>query len=134
LSTFWGKPILRSFLIRRKYGNIKKAYLWEHKGLRGTAACEIEGVAVKGQRLEAPSAISKFRGPVRARILGEAAAIKFEISVIDGYNAVKVAESIQRSVKSAVQNMTGFTVTKVDVNIAGISYNMENESPAAEEN
>ena len=99
-----------------------------------TAACEIEGVAVKGQRLEAPSAISKFRGPVRARILGEAAAIKFEISVIDGYNAVKVAESIQRSVKSAVQNMTGFTVTKVDGNIAGISYNTENESPAAEEN
>jgi len=99
-----------------------------------TAACVIEGVAVKGQRLEAPSAISKFRCPVRARILGEAAAIKFEISVIDGYNAVKVAESIQRSVKSAVQNMTGFTVTKVDVNIAGISYNTENESPAAEEN
>lgn len=99
-----------------------------------TAACEIEGVAVKGQRLEAPSAMSKFRGPVRARTLGEAATIKFDISVIDGYNAVKVAESIQRSVKSAVQNMTGFTVTKVDVNIAGISYNKENESPAAEEN
>ncbi len=30
--------------------------------------------------------------------------------------------------------MTGFTVTKVDVNIAGISYNTENESSAAEEN
>lgn len=87
-----------------------------------TAACEIEGVAAKGQRLEAPSALSRFRGPVRARILGEAAAIKFDISVIDGYNAVKVAESIQHSVKSAVQNMTGFTVTKVDVNIAGVSY------------
>ncbi len=99
-----------------------------------TAACEIEGVAVKGQRLEAPSAMSKFRGPVRARILGEAAVIRFDISVMDGYNAVKVAESIQRSVKSAVQNMTGFTVTKVDVNIAGISYNKENESPDAEEN
>lgn len=97
-----------------------------------TAACEIEGVAVRGQRLEPPSAMSKLRGPVRARILGEAAAIKFDISVIDGYNAVKVAESIQRSVKSAVQNMTGFTVTKVDVNIAGVSYK-EKEKPAAEE-
>lgn len=93
-----------------------------------TAACEIEGVAVKGQRLEAPS---KFRGPVRARILGEAAAIKFDISVVDGYNAVEVAESIQHSVKSAVQNMTGFTVTKVDVNIAGISYK-EKETAAKE--
>ncbi len=98
-----------------------------------TAACEIEGVASKGQRLEAPSAISRFRGPVRARILGEAAAIRFDISVVDGYNAVSVAESVQRSVKSAVQNMTGFTVTKVDVNIAGISYDKGNEAPAAEE-
>ncbi|MDE7362439.1 MAG: Asp23/Gls24 family envelope stress response protein [Oscillospiraceae bacterium] len=97
-----------------------------------TAACEIEGVAVKGQRLEASSALSKFRGPVRARILGEAAAIKFDISVIDGYNAVKVAESIQHSVKSAVQNMTGFTVTKVDVNIAGVSYR-ESERLSADE-
>ena len=96
-----------------------------------TAACEIDGVAVRGQRLEAPYALSKFRGPVRARILGEAAAIKFDIAVVDGYNAVEVAESIQRSVKSAVQNMTGFTVTKVDVNIAGISYK-ENEIPAKE--
>lgn len=95
-----------------------------------TAACEIDGVAVKGQRLEAPSALAKFRGPVRARILGEAAAIKFDISVIDGFNAVKVAESIQHSVKSAVQNMTGFTVTKVDVNIAGVSYR---EPSAADE-
>ncbi|MCM1166554.1 MAG: Asp23/Gls24 family envelope stress response protein [Lachnospiraceae bacterium] len=98
-----------------------------------TAACEIEGVASKGQRLEPPSAMARLRGPVRARILGEAAAIKFDISVVDGYNAVKVAESIQRSVKSAVQNMTGFTVTKVDVNIAGVSYG-ENDGAAAEQN
>lgn len=87
-----------------------------------TAACEIEGVAVVNDHLVPPSTISKFRGPVRVKVNGEAAAIKFEVSVLDGYNAVKVAESIQRSVKSAVQNMTGFTVTKVDVNITGVSF------------
>lgn len=97
-----------------------------------TAACEIEGVAVKGQHLDAPTAMSKFRGPVRARILGEAAAIKFDILVIDGYNAVDVAENIQRSVKSAVQNMTGFTVTKVDVNVSGVRFE-ESDTPAAED-
>ncbi len=87
-----------------------------------TAACEIEGTAVCGQRLESSKAFSKIRGAVRARILGESAAIHIDLSVIDGYNAVKVAESVQRSVKSAVQNMTGFTVTKVNVNVVGVSF------------
>ena len=35
---------------------------------------------------------------------------------------MKAAESVQKSVKSAVQNMTGFTVTKVDIGIAGVSF------------
>lgn len=87
-----------------------------------TAACEIEGTAVNGQRLASPTTLSKLRGAVRARILGESAAIHIDISVIDGYNAVTVAESVQRSVKSAVQNMTGFTVTKVNVNVVGVSF------------
>lgn len=87
-----------------------------------TAVCEIEGVAVKGQRLETTGAMSKLRGPVRARIVGESAAIHVDISVLDGYNAVDVAEGVQRSVKSAVQNMTGFTVTKVNVDVVGVSF------------
>ncbi len=87
-----------------------------------TAACEIEGAAVKGQRLETIGTMSKLRGPVRARIIGESAAIHVDICVVDGYNAVTVAEGIQRSVKSAVQNMTGFTVTKVNVNVVGVSF------------
>ena len=87
-----------------------------------TAACEIEGTAVSGQRLKLPTTLSKIRGAVRARILGESAAIHIDIAVIDGYNAVTVAESVQESVKSAVQNMTGFTVTKVNVNVVGVSF------------
>ena len=87
-----------------------------------TAACEIEGTAVTGQRLKLPTALSKLRGAVRAKISGESAAIIVDISVIDGYNAMTVAENVQESVKSAVQNMTGFAVTKVNVNVVGISF------------
>lgn len=87
-----------------------------------TAACEIEGAAVVNNHLLPTSTMSKLRGPVRVKVNGESASIRFDIAVVDGYNAVKVAEDIQRSVKSAVQNMTGFTVTKVDVNIAGVSF------------
>lgn len=87
-----------------------------------TAACEIEGVAVVNNHLMIASKLSKFSGPVRVKANGGLATIKFDIAVIEGYNAVKVAEDIQRSVKSAVQNMTGFTVTKVDVNVAGVCF------------
>ncbi len=83
-----------------------------------TAACEIDGVDIKGSK---SSPIPK-RAPVCARILGEAAAIRMDVNIVEGFNAVKVAESVQKSVKSAVQNMTGFTVTKVDVNIMGVCY------------
>lgn len=83
-----------------------------------TAAGEIEGVDVGGNR---PNAAVK-KSPVRAKVIGEAAAIRMNINILDGFNAVTVAEGVQRSVKSAVQNMTGFTVTKVDVNIMGVSY------------
>lgn len=97
-----------------------------------TAACEIEGVAVVNNHLMPPLTISKFRGPVRVRANGEAAAIKFDIAVLDGHNAVKVAEDVQRSVKSAVQNMTGFTVTKVDVNVAGVCFKSDDTANGIE--
>lgn len=83
-----------------------------------TAASEIDGIDIKHNK----SASAVRLVPVRAKILGEAAAIRMDVNIIEGFNAVKVAEAVQKSVKSAVQNMTGFTVTKVDVNIMGVCY------------
>ncbi len=93
-----------------------------------TAALEIEGV--KFRPADSEDALSKLmrKSPVRAKISGETAAIKLEIFIEEGYNAVKAAENVQKSVKSAVQNMTGFTVTKVDVGIAGVSFKDEEDS------
>lgn len=94
-----------------------------------TAACEIEGVVSDGNRLAVSGARSKLLGAVRAHLLGETASLSIELIVLEGYNAVNVAESVQRSVKSAIQNMTGFTVTKVDVDIVGIKF-MNGNAPA----
>lgn len=93
--------------------------------IAGTAALEIEGVSLRPA--ESGDAIAKLTGksPVRARISGETAAIKLEVFIDEGYNAVKAAESVQKSVKSAVQNMTGFTVTKVDVSVVGVCFKDE---------
>lgn len=87
-----------------------------------TAALEIDGVSFAQN--DADAAIARLTGkiPVRAKTFGETAAIKLDIFIDEGVNAVKAAEAVQKSVKSAVQNMTGFTVTKVDVKIAGVSF------------
>ena len=91
------------------------------------AAMEIVGVSVKGQHLdtqENPLLIAnKFITPIRARLTGEAAEIDISIVVISGYKAVSVAEAVQKSVKSAVQNMTGIAVSKVNVRITGVRLN-----------
>ena len=42
-----------------------------------------------------------------------------------GSKAINVASAVQASVKSAVQNMTGITVSKVNVNVVGIMLNKE---------
>lgn len=86
------------------------------------AATEIEGVDSSGQTLAPANAKTKMFGAVKGKLSGESVALALDIVVLEGFNAVTVAENIQKSVKSAVQSMTGFTVTRVDVNIAGIKF------------
>lgn len=87
-----------------------------------TAACEVDGVACEGQRLVCEGAVSKLKGAVNAKISGETAALRIRLVVLDGFNAVSVSQKVQKSVKSAVQSMTGFAVTKVDVEVAGVQF------------
>ncbi len=86
------------------------------------AAAEIDGVYCRGQAPAPSNARSKVLGPVRVKLGNETAEIHVDIIVLEGFNAVNVAESVQKSIKSAIQSMTNFTVTKVDVNVAGIKF------------
>ena len=88
------------------------------------AAMEIPGVSVKGGHLDSQEntllIANNLINPLKATLKGEAAEIDISIVVKAGHKAVKVAEAVQQSVKSAVQNMTGIAVSKVNVRIAGI--------------
>ncbi len=87
------------------------------------AATEIEGVDCNGQVLTPASAKAKMFGKaVHCKLSGDTVALTLNIVVQEGFNAVNVAEAVQKSVKSAIQGMTGFTVTKVDVNVTGIKF------------
>lgn len=88
------------------------------------AATEVDGVDCTGQTLNPAGKKPKmFGSAVKVKLTGESVALSADIVVLEGFNAVNVAESVQKSIKSAIQNMTGFTVTKVDVNIVGIKFN-----------
>lgn len=91
------------------------------------AACEISGVAVENGRLATSKSRAGigalFNSPVQASVSKEAAVINLSIITEQGYKAVNVASSVQESVKSAVQNMTGIPVSKVNVSVVGIRLN-----------
>ena len=56
---------------------------------------------------------------VFVRYSGGAAEINIELSLKEGVRAVCCAESVQEAVRNDVQNMTGITVSRVNVKICG---------------
>jgi uncharacterized alkaline shock family protein YloU len=88
------------------------------------AAMEITGVSTRGGHLDTQDSAllvaNRFVQPIKASLKGEAAEIDVSIVVVSGHKAIKVAEAVQQSVKSAVQNMTGIAVSKVNVRISGV--------------
>ena len=88
------------------------------------AATEIRGVASQGEHLvvsdKGVGIAGKFISPVKVAVRNDAAEISVNIVVLQGYKANEVAQSVQKSVKSAVQSMAGVAVSKVNVLISDI--------------
>ncbi len=91
------------------------------------AATEIRGVASEGEHLVVSDKnIAQLTGkimpqsPVRAVLKNDAVEVTVSIVVLQGFKADNVAQSVQESVKSAIQNMAGISVSKVNVKIADI--------------
>lgn len=95
------------------------------------AATEISGVAAEGQKLLTADSLlpipQKLLPPIKAYLTSDTAEITVSIVIVQGYNAVNVAQAVQKSVKSAVQSMTGIAVSKVNVVVAGIKFNKEEQ-------
>ena len=88
------------------------------------AASEVEGVVITPANklavlVNAPIASQLFT-PVKVRLGSESAAIELSIITKLGYKAYEVAKAVQENVKASVQNMTGITVSKVDIKIVAI--------------
>lgn len=56
--------------------------------------------------------------PIQISLNDDVAVIDISVNLKYGANIPEVAETLQKTVKDAVQNMTGITVSKVNVHVA----------------
>lgn len=89
------------------------------------AALEVNGVS---RIFEKPFNIFKLfsskidSSAISVVMLDGVAKISMSIVVSNGYNVTSVCEQIQERVKSAVQSMTGVTVSKVNVSVVDVDF------------
>lgn len=98
------------------------------------AAKDVEGVAGFAARPpDVHSLLKMGESPLRSvRVWSGDNDIKLQIYIYikENKKIPTLAAEVQRNVKNAVQNMTGRVVTKVNVSIAGIDFNEQEEKKA----
>lgn len=93
-------------------------------GIAGLATMEIKGVAsMAGNATK--DLLSKLSGNLSkgVTIQLDENNVRIDLALLMeyGYSAPKVCRKVQEKVKSAVESMTGLTVTEVNVRIAGVN-------------
>ena len=86
------------------------------------AALEIDGVAAVEQGIAGVrnAMVDRIRQPVTVTIREGTAEIDVSVAVRYGVRIPALCERVQENVKDAVQNMTGVTVSRVNVAVVGI--------------
>ncbi len=95
------------------------------------AALEIDGVkdiANKGDSLFNAFKKVAAKNAIDVVLLDEVAQITINIIIEYGKKAQPLAQKVQENIKSAVQNMTGITVSRVNIIIAGVARDEQEQS------
>ena len=92
--------------------------------IAGLAATEVKGVAAMAGNItnEVMSKVGRknLAKGVKVSVNGKRAKIALAIMMEYGYNIPGTCSRVQEKVKSTVENMTGLTVTDVDIRIASV--------------
>ena len=95
--------------------------------IAGLAATEVKGVAAMAGNItnEIMSKVGRknLSKGVKISVSGKRVKIGLAIMMEYGYNIPGTCSKVQEKVKSAVENMTGLTVTDVDIRIASVNMN-----------
>jgi len=103
--------------------------------IAGLAASEVEGVAAMsgsfvGDIAERLGRRKNFAKGVSVDVGEKEAAVSISIVVRYGYRIPEVAREIQENVRAAIENMTGLTVTEVNVHVVDVQLkDAERDTP-----
>lgn len=90
------------------------------------AALEIEGVKEVCANAGVKSILGRNRS-VSVSLMDDVAEITLNLVVYYGSKIPAVCEKVQENVKSAIQNMTSITVSRVNLVVAGVQVRPETE-------
>ena len=95
--------------------------------IAGLAATEVKGVAAMAGNItnELMSKVGRknLAKGVKVAVNGNRVKVALAIMMEYGYNIPGTCSKVQERVKSAIENMTGLTVTDVDIRIASVDMN-----------
>ena len=89
--------------------------------IAGLAATEVEGVAKMSGKL----GMKKLSKGVKVTITGTQVDVTLNLVLSYGVSIPKTSQEVQDKVKSAIETMTGLTVSEVNIRIAGIQMDYE---------
>lgn len=93
--------------------------------IAGLAATEVEGVVSMAgnitNELVSKLGMKNLAKGVKVTVNSETVVVDLALTLEYGYSIPKTSSIVQEKVKSAIENMTGLTVTEVNVRIAGVN-------------
>ncbi len=93
------------------------------------ATLEIDGVhsvSVGNSGVKGLFTRANYAKPIKITVKNDSAEVDVSIIVKESVKIPELSLAVQKSVKDAVENMTGLTVSKVDVGVAGVVSSTEN--------
>lgn len=95
--------------------------------IAGLAATEVEGISAMAgnitNELMSKVGVKNLAKGVRVEIIGQNVKVAISLIIDYGVNIPATSGKVQERVKSTIENMTGLTVTNVNVRIAGVDMN-----------
>ena len=93
--------------------------------IAGIAATEVEGVVSMagniGNELKSKMGVKNLAKGVKVEVIGKSVKADIALIVEYGYSIPAISQKAQDKAKSTIENMTGLTVTDVNIRIAGVN-------------
>lgn len=93
--------------------------------IAGLAATEVEGVAAMSSNitneLVSKLGMKNLSKGVKIVVSSDSVSVDLTLTLEYGYSIPNTSRQVQEKVKSAIENMTGLTVSEVNVRISGVN-------------